>query len=288
MARPLSARSPLSSIHTHSRYCDGLGDVREYAAAAEAAGLSAFGASGHAPLPFPCEYAMPLAALDAYCRDVRALECGASPPVLLGLELDYLPGLSDFYRREFRSRGFDYFVASVHYVGIPDEPPWAYDESDAAFRRDVEQRHRGDARPVVEDYFRRVCRMAEEVGTWDLPIVVGHLDRIAMWNHDDRYFPTDGAWYHDLVERALEAIARAGCVLEINTSGWAKPAARPNPDLAILARARARGIPAIVSSDAHRPADVALRYDDAVDVLRSAGYAEITVPGRAGWMQLPL
>src|SRR5262249_16832806 len=134
-----ATRAALSSLHTHSRYCDGRGEIREYAEAALAAGLGAYGASGHAPLPFPCDYAMPLASLDAYRDDVRRArdELAARLPIFLGLELDYVPGLGDFYAGELLGRGFDYFVASVHYVGEPGAPLWAYDESEDAFIREL-------------------------------------------------------------------------------------------------------------------------------------------------------
>jgi histidinol-phosphatase (PHP family) len=275
----------LSSLHTHSRYCDGRGEIREYAEAALAAGLGAYGASGHAPLPFQCDYAMPLASVDAYRDDVRGVrdEIGTRLPVYLGLELDYVPGLGDFYAREFLSRGFDYFVASVHYVGEPGAPLWAYDESEDAFIREIRSRHHGDARPAVEDYYRRVCLMADEVSQWGVPIIVGHLDRVGLWNRDARYFRPDDDWHDVCVDEALRAIARAGCVLEINTSGWSKPLAAPNPGREILARAARLGIPVIVSADAHRPTNVDFRYADGVAVLRQAGYEQVAALDGRRW-----
>lgn len=280
----------LSSVHTHSRYCDGHGQIEEYAQAAHDAGLAAFGASGHAPLPFDCEYAIPLSALDAYRTHVREVAAGFEHrvPVLLGLELDYLPGLDAFYEREFLGRGFDYFIASVHYVGEGDAEPWTYDESEESFRRQVELRYDGDARPVVEDYYQRVCRMAEEVASWPVPIIVGHLDRIVLWNRDDRYFATDSTWYSSLVEEALSSIQRAGLIVELNTSGWAKPVAQPNPNAAIIQHCVRRGIPLIVSADAHYPDRVAFRFREALDLLASAGARELVVPRRNGWTRSPL
>ena len=41
-----------SNYHTHSRYCDGKGELREYVELALANGFSALGFSGHAALPF--------------------------------------------------------------------------------------------------------------------------------------------------------------------------------------------------------------------------------------------
>jgi histidinol-phosphatase (PHP family) len=280
----------LASLHTHSRYCDGKGEIEEYVIAAIDAGLDTFGASGHAPLPFPCDYAMSLAALDSYRSDVRRVGeiYGERIPTLLGIELDYLPGLSDFYAREFFRRGFDYVVSSVHYVGEPEAPPWCYDESEEAFAAAVQRRHAGDVRPILQDYYGRVCQMVTEATTWDLPVIVGHLDRVGLWNRDERYFSTSATWYVDLVEQALAAIARSSCVLELNASGWDKRAATPNPSPAILRRALARNIPVIVSADAHQPGNIARRYAQAVELLREVGYKSLMVPRERGWLAVAL
>ncbi|MGH2457921.1 MAG: histidinol-phosphatase [Chloroflexota bacterium] len=279
-----------SSLHTHSRYCDGHGEIDEYARAAAQAGLAAYGASGHAPLPFACDYAMPLAALDAYRADVRraADRYAGELPVFLGLELDYLPGLSAFYERELLRRDFDYFVCSVHYVGGDGADPWAYDESEAVFAREVAARYRGDARPIVADYYRRVRLMVEEVSTWQLPTFVGHLDRIALWNRDDRYFSTGDRWYIELVDDALDAIQKAGLAVELNTSGWDKPAGAPNPNLAILRRCARRGIASLLSADAHRPANVDRRFAEGARLLVEAGIRQVLFPDRAGWQRVDL
>lgn len=280
----------LASLHTHSRYCDGKGEIEEYVVAAIGAGLDAFGASGHAPVPFPCDYAMSLTALDSYQAEVRRVAAiyGECIPVLLGIELDYLPGLSDFYAREFFPRGFDYLVSSVHYVGEPGALPWCYDESETVFAAEIQRRHAGDVRPVLEDYYRRVCQMVAEASTWDLPVIVGHLDRVSMWNRDGCYFSTVAPWYVALVDRALDAISRSRCVLELNASGWDKHAATPNPSPDILSRALARDIPVIISADAHRPGNVARNYDQAVDLLREVGYKSLMFPRARGWLAVAL
>ena len=291
MSSPVDGpRRMFSSLHTHSRYCDGHDEIDDYARAALRAGLAAYGASGHAPLPFDCDYAMPLASLDSYRTDVRraADRYADRLPVFLGLELDYLPGLSQFYEREFLRRGFDYFVCSVHYIGGAGSDSWAYDESEDVFARQIAARHGGDARPVVEDYYRRICLMVEEVSNWGVPAFVGHLDRVTLWNRDDRYFSTDSRWYLDLVENALDSIQRAGLAVELNTSGWDKPAAAPNPGLPILGRCAELGIPSLLSADAHRAANVDRRFADGARILNEAGIREILLPDTTGWRRVAL
>jgi histidinol-phosphatase (PHP family) len=282
--------SGLASVHTHSHYCDGHDDIEDYIRRSIDAGLVAYGASGHSPLPMANEWSMTLENFGLYAREVRHLESTYANqiPVLLGLELDYLPGAEKYYRQNLFARGLDYIVASVHYVGDPAANFWAYDESAEAFDRQVVQKYSGDARPVVEDYYRRVTKMAGDVRQWGVPVIVGHLDRIVLWNRGDRYFPTNNTWYDALVDDALAAIARSGCVLEINTSGWEKAIGDSNPNLSVLRRAAASGIPVIVSADAHRAANVALHYRRALSVLEQAGFKRLVVPRVGAWENVPL
>jgi histidinol-phosphatase (PHP family) len=286
----VQALKPLSSLHTHSHYCDGHGEIGDYVQAAIRGGLTAFGASGHAPLPFSCPYAMSLEALKTYRSDVRQQqEINADRiPVLLGLELDYLPRLDDFYANEFFGPGLDYVVASVHFVGEPGEDPWIYDKSAESFAAEVNRRHHGDVRPVLFDYYGRIQSLARDSLGWNIPVIIGHLDRISIWNRDNCWFDPGAPWYAELVESTLDTIAGSGRVLETNTSGWNKPAATCNPSPDILARAVRRKIPIIVSADAHYPENIAQHYGRAVRVLSGVGCESIVVPSRDGWNTAPL
>ena len=60
------------------------------------------------------------------------------------------------------------------------------------------------------------------------------------------------------------------------------------PEPALLARFRAAGVPATLSSDAHAPEDVARDYPTAVAALRGAGYETITRFSRREPSQAPI
>jgi histidinol-phosphatase (PHP family) len=280
----------MASVHTHSHFCDGHDDIEDYIRASIDAGLTAYGASGHSPIPFPSEWSMTLDKFELYTDEVRRLTSiyADQIPVLLGLELDYFPGAEEFYRERLFAKGLDYIVASVHFVGDPSTNFWTYDESAESFDKQIRENYRGDARPVVEDYYRRVVAMAGQVGQWGIPVIIGHLDRIVLWNRGDRYFPTDSLWYRSLVDDAIAAIAGSDCVVEINTSGWEKAIGDSNPSLAVLRRVAAAGIPVIVSADAHRAANVALHYRRALSVLEQAGFDRLVVPVVGSWERVPL
>jgi len=176
----------------------------------------------------------------------------------------------------------------VHFVGEPGAAPWVYDQSDERFAREIQTRHRGDARPAVEDYFRRVRAMVDEARDWKVPVVVGHLDRIALWNRADQYFSTSSDWYGQAVADTLATIASSPCIVELNTSGWNKLAAVPNPSPGILKGIADAKIPVIVSADAHWPANVAQHFDRGTALLRAAGFESIVVPAPRGWSRAPL
>ena len=75
--------------------------------------------------------------------------------------------------------------------------------------------------------------------------------------------------------RSADALAEAGCCTEVSTAGLRKAAEEiyPGPDL--LARCCARGVPVVLSSDAHEPAHVGFAFGQAVAAAAAAGYAEV-------------
>src|SRR3954464_1949233 len=116
----------LGNYHTHSRWCDGQGEIAEVIEAAIGAGLSQVGISSHAPVPFAASYALPLADLPGYRAEVLRLRevYRGRIDVLLSLEFDALPQLLPF-NRELLSHGFDYGIGSVHFLDADDDGhPW--------------------------------------------------------------------------------------------------------------------------------------------------------------------
>ena len=239
---------------------------------------------------------MPLDRLDAYCEEVRAARVAYAGrlPISLGLEIDYLapdvaPGAGAFQREHIFARGLDYAVLSMHFVGFdPDGEPWAVDSPGDSFDRQLEARYRGNPRPLLEDYWTRVADMARLAASWRLPIIAGHIDKAKMWNVSGRYFSERAPWWRDAAEAALEAIAAAGLVVEINTAGLGRAHGESYPGPALLRRCREIGIPVTISADAHRPADVARDFERAATILREAGHREIVTLADGRWTPTPL
>jgi histidinol-phosphatase (PHP family) len=108
-----------------------------------------------------------------------------------------------------------------------------------------------------------------------------------MWNRDNRYFDETEPWYRREVEATLDACARAGVIVELNTSGWRHDVSAPYPSPWIVRRCVERGIPLMVTADAHAPNRVALFYAAAEAVLRDVGCTALAVLQDSRWVQAP-
>lgn len=278
-----------TNYHTHSRYCDGEGEIREYIDAAIAAGLDSYGVSSHAPLPVPMRdpWMMRLDDLPAYCAEVRALreEYRDRLPIFLALELDHVPGLESFCRERIFPHGFDYFVGSVHFVGTDGAGmPWEIDESAERFASGLAGGWGGDVRRAFEEYFALQRAM---VGTPGVAIA-GHMDKMKMWNSGDRYFRESDAWYVAAVEETLRAFKAGDLIVELNTSGLRKAISSLFPSPWVLARCRDLGIPITVTADTHHPDDVAAGFPEATAILRDLGITHVMAYDGDRWTPRPV
>jgi histidinol-phosphatase (PHP family) len=276
-----------TSYHTHSRYCDGKGEIAEYVDAALAAGLDALGITSHSPLPFREEYAMSLDEVPAYCADVLRLRRahGDRIQVHLGLEWDYVPEHLPAMEEMLAPFRFDYLIGSVHFAGTDaDGIPSAYDLSRGGFERGLDELFDGDIARMIRAYYARIRSML----AWGQIAIVGHIDRIKMWNKDNRYFREDTPWYREEVEQTLQACVRSGVIVELNTSGWRHAVRAPYPSPWVLRRCLDLGIPLVVTTDAHTPARVTEFHAEAETLIRDAGCAGLAVFRDGAWTTEPV
>lgn len=192
--------------------------------------------------------------LAAHCDALaRAQEAGL--PVLVGIEMDWLPARRDQIAAVLDAHPFDIVLGSVHWLdelGIddPDDPA---------------SEHVGAER-VWERYLEELVAAASS-GLYD---VMAHPDLPKVFGHR---FPTT---LRGRLDDVVAAIADAGVAIECSSAGLRKPINELYPDPDWLALFCAAGVPATLASDAHSPDDVARDYPTAVAALRGAGYTTLT------------
>ena len=274
-----------TSYHTHSRFCDGQGEIEDFVRTALAHGFTSFGASSHGTVPFPNTYAIKAAELDAYCAEVRRLGTAYADriTVLLGSEIDVIPRIHAHFMTTLVPRGFDYFIGSVHHLG--DDPatgePWEFDAGEDEFRRGLNDWYQGNIRRVVEDFYaleRAVPGFVPGVA------IAGHMDRIKKYNVDGRYFSEKAPWYRDAVEETLQHYAATEIIVELNTAGWRQMIQAPYPSPWIVRRCHELGIRMQINTDAHKTEHLVLDLDRGAAVLRDAGYREVWAWRAGAWV----
>ncbi len=274
-----------TNYHTHSRYCDGQGEIEDYVRAAIAAGMTSLGISSHAPVPFENGYALRPDKLDEYVAEVRRLQAAYAGQIeiALGTEVDVIPGIESYFTGTILTKGFDYLIGSVHFVGTDPHTgaPWEFDAGPDHFAQGLNDWYEGDFRRLAEDFYA----IARTVPTF-LPgiAIVGHMDRIKRFNYDDQYFHEDAPWYRDLVEGALRAYADAGTIVELNTAGWRTRTGAPFPSAWITDRCHALGIRMTINTDAHQPTLLQAGHPQAIAQLRASGYGEVWVRRQGAWV----
>lgn len=249
-----------ANYHTHTPLCrHAEGEPEAYVEAALAARLTEYGVSDHAPQrPEPYDdWRMLEAELPAYFAWIERARAHAAGriPVRAGLECDWLEGCGDWIAELASRYDWDYLIGSVHYLGDWDfdNPKWLGNVWKDA---DVEE--------VWSRYWATYARMAES-GLFD---ILGHPDLIKKFG----YRPEGDL--SRFYEPVIDAIAAAGCAIEINTAGWHKPCAEAYPSSGFLELACSAGVPLVISTDAHHPDEVGRDIARAVELAKAAGFTE--------------
>ncbi|WP_164851156.1 histidinol-phosphatase [Larkinella soli] len=273
-----------TNYHSHSHFCDGVGTPEEQVQGALQAGLRAFGFSSHCPMPFDNRWSMKAGRLDDYLRETASLKekYAGSIELYTGLEVDYIPNRVG--PSTYRDR-LDYTVGSVHYVGLDDgRRPWEIDGSQTVFMDGLTEVHQGDIETVIRLYYGLIREMVAH----DPPDIVGHLDKIKIQNAGHALFDPSADWYRSEVIATLDAVASAGCMVEVNTRGLYKKALTTYPGPEWLPTMRERNIPVVLNSDSHHPSEISAGFRQAGAFLREAGYNTVRVLLDGHWQDSPI
>lgn len=248
-----------ADYHTHTPLCQHAGgEPEEFVDSAIRAGISEYGISDHAPVvpePFD-DWRMLEAQLPDYFNWIERARTRAAGrlPIRAGLECDWLTGCEAWIESLSERYPWDYLIGSVHYLD-----DWDFDNP-AWLGRWAES----DVEAVWSHYWKSYTTMAES-GLFD---ILGHPDLVKKFS----YRP-DGD-LRRFYEPCIEAIAKTGGTIELNTAGRHKPCAEAYPESLFLELAAQAKIPLVISSDAHAPDEVARDFMEAITIARTAGYTE--------------
>ncbi|WP_367925305.1 histidinol-phosphatase HisJ family protein [uncultured Ruthenibacterium sp.] len=254
----------LQSLHTHTIFCDGTGTPAQMADAAFAAGCTAIGFSGHAPLEGQ-DWAMEQLSIPEYRRQVleQRDRYKGRMNVFLGLEQDFFsPSPEDQW---------DYLIGSVHGVFANGAVHWV-DESEERFQRIVQEQFGGDIVALAREYYRLEAQIVQRTGCQ----IVGHFDLLTKFNEGDRLFDTSTRAYRHAALEALEAVLEQDAILEVNTGAMSRGCRKtPYPAPFLLQEIGRKKGRITLTADSHSPSTVVSGYRQALEILTHCGISSL-------------
>ena len=245
----------MADYHLHTPLCHhATGWPVDFAARAVEIGLTEIGFADHNPMAaYFDDWRMSLDELPRYLESVQdARERFPLLTIRLGLECDYLAGQEAWIEQLAGMAEWDYLIGSVHYL----PQGWEVDHPKYL------SRHIGDAEEIWIGYWRTYeqcirSRLFDFVAHPDLPKKFGHRP---------------GGDLRRFYEPAVAALAECGVAFEINTAGLRKECRELYPARQFLELAHAAGVPLLINSDAHDPAELGAGFAEAAALAASCGY----------------
>ena len=246
-----------ADYHMHTPLCrHAVGEPVAYAAQAVKLGLEEIGFSDHSPMARDGfdDWRMLDSQLDEYVAKVElARQQFPRLRIKLALEVDYLPGQEEWIGKLARRHPWDYLIGSVHYVS----EDW---EIDSPYK--ISEWHKRDPYEVWSTYFDRLTTAAAS-GLFD---IIGHADLCKKF----AFYPKQDCT--PFYEKFLNAAAKSGVALELNTAGLRKDCREIYPNRRLLELARRVDVPITFGSDAHAPGEVGMDFAQALTLAREVGY----------------
>lgn len=261
------------NYHTHTCFCDGSSNPKEYVLEAICQGFSHLGFSAHAPVEFDNSYALRIEKTDEYFNIIKGLkqEFQQEITILNSLEIDFIPDQTIRFQSLVNKYQLDYTIGSVHLVkSSENQGLWFIDGGKSeTYDQGLQDVFHGDIKAGVSAYYKQV----QEMIMLEKPSIVGHFDKINMHNKG-RYFSSQERWYQDLVHDTLDIIAQSNVIIEVNSRGLYKKRYEDFfPETFIIEAIKQRGIPLTISTDAHSPKELTLFFREAEEKLLELGFS---------------
>ncbi|WP_128896120.1 histidinol-phosphatase HisJ [Longirhabdus pacifica] len=250
--------------HTHHERCGHAeGTLEQYIQKGIEIGLEQIGLSDHMPLLHvdPANYypemAMSFEDLPYYVEECLQLKekYAKQIDIKVGLEADYIEGYEEQISAIIQQYPWDYVIGSVHFIG----------EWDITDYRQTHEWNGKNIDSIYETYYK----LLQQAAATEMYDIIGHFDVIKRFGYKPEMDTKE------LENQTLHVVKKHDIALECNTSGLRMPAKEMFPSERILRYASQLGIPITLSSDAHKPNQLAYALKDAQKLLKTAGFQQI-------------
>jgi histidinol-phosphatase (PHP family) len=277
-----------SNYHCHSLYSDGKDKPVNYIKKAIKLGIETMGFSEHAPLPFETFWNMKANKIEAYITEIKDFKNQFKDiiDIYCGLEIDYFPTYQKEILAASKTDLLDYTIGSLHFLGFKaNGEPWNTDSTAEEFEVGAREVFGNNGKRLVESYYTETIAMIETMK----PTIIGHFDKIKMFNERSRYFDENSDYYKNAVIEAMKKAKNHNTIIEFNTRGLYKhPSHLPYPSHWILEKMHEMKIPVTINSDCHHPDEIINKFTEARQMLKIAGFKSQAQMRKGKWVEVEI
>lgn len=275
----------LTSLHTHTYYCDGKYSAEDMVLAAINNNMQSIGISTHGPTPFVSDWNIKNNNIEKYISEIQFLKekYKDSIEIYLGMELDYIPGIGFDDLTKEMIKILDYYIGSLHYLGtFNNGVMWTVDYNLEELLQGINESFGGNKRLAVETYYDLIAEMAYLYE----PPIIGHLDLFKKNNKNNILFDEKEEWYINAVDKCLNVIKNTSSVVEINTGGISRGyVTEQYPSTFIIKMLMEKEIPIIINSDAHTTDGIVCKFEDMYKLVYDIGIRKSSYLTQNGWKE---
>lgn len=253
------------NLHTHSWYDDGKDPIEQTVQKAKELGFTILGFSGHGYHPED-ECAMSLEKTKRYIEDIQNLQKQdyADLEIYLGIEEDSMSPIQNV-------DDFDYVIGSVHALKRNGKI-YPIDYSKDKFDEMLQEGYQGDIYTLTKDYYQAIEKQAENPRMQ----IVGHIDLIGKYNEDQTYYRFDDPIILSYAKSAVEKLALAGKIFEMNTGAMARGYRKtPYPCKEILELIRQANGKILINTDCHNKEYLDLGMQMCLDMAKQVKFTSL-------------
>lgn len=259
-----------ANYHTHTTGSDGEMTPRELINLAIANNIKILGITDHIELPCLNEgFFLDISYSKGFYSDehynaLRLLQKEYTKKIklLVGAEFDWLSMHKEQVLKKAVEREYDLdaLLVCVHYLPLNGKYISIDDDSETFGKLIMGY---GGIKNLVKEYYQQI---KDAVKTKKFG-VVGHINKITMFNKENKFFSEKDEWYKYEQLKTLEIIAQNNLSLEINTSEF-KTKDQTFIDLNMINEAKKLGIKMQIGSDVHTPKDIIKGLEEASKLIQ--------------------
>lgn len=254
----------MKDLHVHTNIShDGISTIEEYLECAKEKGVDEITFTEHYDIYDGLDTNLKTLDVDYYDKTYHERKDDSKVKTNFGIEIGLQPDIKPIVSEMVSKHNFDFIIGSSH---ITCKKDMAMDKSffDGLTRK--------------EAYLKYFKEVLENIKLYDKEFdVYGHIDYVVRYGgYTDKTISYEE--FKEILDEILISLIRKDKGIEINTSGIRYGLGMPHPNIEIIKRYKELGGKIItIGSDAHKTSDLASNFDEAFDILETAGFSEIAI-----------